>query len=76
MVATKAKKILAALNIATLLAGTGIMVEGCTSDANKDEPPADAVQKDSEKSATQSDPVHKPGEPGPATGKKIRGTSG
>lgn len=76
MSATKIKEILTIINIAGLLAGGGMMLGGCSGDKSKDVPASEALHKDSKKSAMGGELNKDKGDLGPATGKKIRGTSG
>ena len=76
MSATKIKDILAVINIAGLLVGGGMVLGGCSGDKSKDVPASQALQKESKKSVLEGDLNKDTGDLGPATGKKIRGTSG
>ena len=76
MSSTKIKEILAVINIASLLTGSGIMLGGCSGDKNKDVSNSESLQKESKKSEVEGDLHKETGVLGPATGKKIRGTSG
>jgi|GEM_PF-4589339 len=76
MSATKIKEILAVVNIAGLLAGSGLMLSGCSGDASKDMPASEALQKETQNSGVEGDLNKDSGGLGPATGEKIRGTSG
>jgi len=76
MSVTKIKEILAVINIAGLLAGGGIMIGGCSGDKSKDVPASESLQKESKKPEEEGDLKKDTGDIGPATGEKIRGTSG
>jgi len=76
MSATMIKEILAVINIAGLLAGGGIMLGGCSGDKSKDVPASESLHKESKKSEVEGDLNKDAGVLGPATGEKIRGTSG
>lgn len=76
MAAAKIKEILALVNIAGLLAGSGTMLAGCSADRSTDADPAGSIQKESGSSEKQDGINQETGEIGPAGGKKIRGKSG
>jgi hypothetical protein len=52
------------------------MLGGCSGDKNKDVSSSESQQKESKQSEVEGDLHKETGVPGPATGKKIRGTSG
>lgn len=52
------------------------MLGGCSGDKNKDVPTSESLQKESKQSEVEGDLHKETGALGPATGKKIRGTSG
>jgi hypothetical protein len=58
MSSTKIKEILAVINIASLLTGSGIMLGGCSGDKNKDVSSSESQQKESKQSEVEGD-LHK-----------------
>jgi hypothetical protein len=76
MSAVKIKEILAVINIAGLLAGSSITLGGCSDNKSKDVSSSESLSKEPKHSKVEGDFKKENGDLSPATGKKIRGTSG
>ena len=73
---SKIKEILAVVNIAGVLAGAGLMLSGCSGDNNNNVSASDPLKEKPQGPQQEGGFNKDAGELGPATGKKIRGTSG